>query len=114
MASACNDADGLQGTLSNPGSSEKKAQGEASGDAVLAHTPLRVSEVVYSAFSKAQKRYIVFCTSWAGFFSPVSSQIYYPALNTLAHDLNVSGGLINLTLMSYMVRVSLSLLSVHG
>ncbi|KAE8324467.1 major facilitator superfamily domain-containing protein [Aspergillus sergii] len=111
MASACHDAEGLQETISNPGSFEEKAQDKSSGNAVLAHTPTRASDVVYSAFSKAQKRYIVFCTSWAGFFSPVSSQIYYPALNTLAHDLHVSGGLINLTLMSYMVRVPFPLLS---
>ncbi|KOC08603.1 putative MFS transporter [Aspergillus flavus AF70] len=113
MASACHDAEGLQETISNPGSFEEKAQGKSSGNAVLAHTSTRASDVVYSAFSKAQKRYIVFCTSWAGFFSPVSSQIYYPALNTLANDLHVSGGLINLTLMSYMVRVPFPRLSMN-
>ncbi len=42
--------------------------------------------------------------SWAGFFSPVSGQIYFPALNPLARDLHVSASLINLTLTSYMVR----------
>ncbi|KAE8380248.1 major facilitator superfamily domain-containing protein [Aspergillus bertholletiae] len=81
---------------------------KAEGNVVLVHAPTRVSEVEYSAFSKAQKRYIVFCTSWAGFFSPTSSQIYYPALNTLAYDLHVSSGLINLTLMSYMIFQGLS------
>ncbi|KAB8254398.1 major facilitator superfamily domain-containing protein [Aspergillus pseudonomiae] len=98
----------LHGILSSPGGPEEKTQGEASGNAILTHTPSRASEVVYSAFSKVQKRYIVLCTSWAGFFSPVSSQIYYPALNTLAHDLHVSSGLINLTLMSYMIFQGLS------
>jgi hypothetical protein len=57
----------------------------------------------YSAFTRAQKRFIVFSASWAGFFSPVSSQIYFPALNSVANDLGVSGALINLTLTSYMV-----------
>lgn len=41
--------------------------------------------------------------SWAGFFSPVSANIYFPALNTLARDLHVSNTLINLTLTSYMI-----------
>jgi multidrug resistance protein len=41
--------------------------------------------------------------SWAGFFSPVSGQIYFPALNALAEDLHVTDTLINLTLTSYMV-----------
>lgn len=59
---------------------------------------------VYSVFSKNQKRFIVFIASWAGFFSPVSGQIYFPALVPLARDLHVSDSLINLTLTSYMVR----------
>ena len=62
-----------------------------------------VTDVDYSVFTDSQRRYIVFMASWAGFFSPVSSQIYFPALNTLAEDLHVSNSLINLTLTSYMV-----------
>ncbi|KAL6249533.1 hypothetical protein RBB50_003386 [Rhinocladiella similis] len=58
---------------------------------------------VYSVFSKNQKRFIVFIASWAGFFSPVSGQIYFPALVPLARDLHVSDSLINLTLTSYMI-----------
>jgi len=58
---------------------------------------------VHSAFSKRQKQYIVFMTAWAGFFSPLSANIYFPALNTLAADLKVSNELINLTLTSYMI-----------
>jgi hypothetical protein len=67
----------------------------------------RVDEIQtppYSTFTKSQKRFIVFSASWAGFFSPVSSQIYFPALNSVADDLGVSSALINLTLTSYMVR----------
>lgn len=62
-----------------------------------------VADAEYSVFTVSQKRYVVFMASWAGFFSPVSSQIYFPALNTLARDLHVSNSLINLTLTSYMV-----------
>lgn len=58
---------------------------------------------IYSVFSRNQKRFIVFMAAWAGFFSPVSGNIYFPALNPLAQDLNVSNTLINLTLTSYMV-----------
>lgn len=59
---------------------------------------------VHSVFTPNQKRFIVFMAAWAGFFSPVSGNIYLPALNPLARDLNVSNTLINLTLTSYMVR----------
>lgn len=68
-------------------------------------TPVPTRGPVYSVFSKSQKRYIVFMTAWAGFFSPLSANIYFPALNQLATDLHVSNGLINLTLTSYMVRI---------
>ncbi|MCJ1405016.1 hypothetical protein MMC11_008242 [Xylographa trunciseda] len=58
---------------------------------------------MHSVFSKRQKQYIVFTAAWAGFFSPLSSNIYFPALNTLATELHVSSELINLTLTSYMI-----------
>ncbi|KAL8822768.1 MAG: hypothetical protein Q9191_006507 [Dirinaria sp. TL-2023a] len=57
----------------------------------------------HSVFSKRLKRYIVFLTGWSGFFSPLSASIYFPVLNTLARELNVSIGVINLTLTSYMI-----------
>lgn len=64
-----------------------------------------LSEAVppYSCFSTAKKRYIVATAAGAGLFSSLSAQIYFPALNTLADDLNVSTSLINLTVTSYMV-----------
>lgn len=58
----------------------------------------------YSSFSTAKKRYIVATAAGAGLFSSLSAQIYFPALNTLASDLNVSASMINLTVTSYMVR----------
>lgn len=57
----------------------------------------------FSVFTPKQKRFIVFMTAFGGFFSAVSANIYFPALNTLAGDFHVSSGLINLTLTSYMI-----------
>ncbi|KAJ6006997.1 hypothetical protein N7522_005348 [Penicillium canescens] len=57
----------------------------------------------YSSFSTGKKRYIVSTAAGAGLFSSLSAQIYFPALNTLAEDLNVSASLINLTVTSYMI-----------
>lgn len=65
-----------------------------------------LAEVVpqqYSSFTTLQKRYIVFTAAGAGFFSSLSAQIYFPALNALAEDLTVSTSLINLTVTSYMI-----------
>ncbi|KAK4892480.1 hypothetical protein LTR28_002316, partial [Elasticomyces elasticus] len=57
----------------------------------------------WSVFTPRQKKFIVFMVACAGFFSPLSANIYFPALNTLSVDLNVSSSLINLTLTSYMI-----------
>ncbi|KAL4805147.1 major facilitator superfamily domain-containing protein [Aspergillus unguis] len=80
----------------------------AKEDPVLVTRTPTAESAPYSVFTKAQKRFIVFSASWAGFFSPVSSQIYFPALNSIADDLGVTSALINLTLTSYMIFQGLS------
>ncbi|KAL2437177.1 MFS-type transporter clz19 [Exophiala dermatitidis] len=79
--------------------------GRASHDMQVQRTTTSASWAgpVHSVFTKNQKRFIVFMAAWAGFFSPVSANIYFPALNPLAQDLHVSDTLINLTLTSYMI-----------
>ena len=57
----------------------------------------------YTVFNDRQRRFIIFMVACAGFFSTLSANIYFPALNALSRDLKVSNGLINLTLTSYMV-----------
>jgi hypothetical protein len=61
------------------------------------------SNVPYSIYSKKQKIVIILAASIASFFSPMSANIYIPALNSIAKDLHVSNTLINLTLTSYLV-----------
>lgn len=70
--------------------------------------PLKADIGLYSMFSKKQKIGIIIIASWAAFFSPVSSNIYFPALNDLAGDLHVSDSLINLTITSYMIFQALA------
>lgn len=57
----------------------------------------------YSAFSKKQKRWLVFIAALAGMFSPMSSFIFYPAISSVADDLDVTVGLVNLAITTYMV-----------
>ncbi|KAI5793284.1 major facilitator superfamily domain-containing protein [Geopyxis carbonaria] len=57
----------------------------------------------YSTFSPSQKRWIVLMVGCASFFSPLSANIYFPALGVLSRDLKVSTELINLTITSYMI-----------
>jgi MFS family permease len=86
-------------------SEERHAENDARNLEELATVP---SGPVYSAFSTGQKRYILLMVTWAAFISPTSASIYFPALNPLAAELNVSNTLINLTLTSYMVFQGLS------
>lgn len=57
----------------------------------------------YSCISGLKRKYIVSTAAVASLFSSLSAQIYFPALNMLAEDMNVSASLINLTVTSYMV-----------
>ncbi|KAH6650472.1 major facilitator superfamily domain-containing protein [Chaetomium tenue] len=61
------------------------------------------NQTPYSVFNAWEKRFIVFMVALASFFSPVSANIYFPALNTLAQDYRVSTTLINLTITVYMI-----------
>ncbi len=60
----------------------------------------------YSVFKPWQKKTIVFAASLGAVFSPMSTTIYLPALNTIASDLNVSNAKINLTVTTFLVSSS--------
>ena len=57
----------------------------------------------YSIFSKKKKLLIIFFAGFGGFFSPLSANIYFPALTTLTREYDVSSTLMNLTLTSYLI-----------
>ncbi|KAI3325370.1 MFS general substrate transporter [Xylariaceae sp. AK1471] len=57
----------------------------------------------YSIFDKRQKWLIVLIASTAATFSGFASNIYFPALSTIADEFNVSLELINLTVTSYLI-----------
>ena len=74
------------------------------GLAILDSTPIADG---YSVYSAGQKKVILIAGSFAAFFSPVSSNIYFPALTTIAKDLRVSLSQISLTVTTYQVSVIL-------
>ncbi|GKT77553.1 MFS multidrug transporter [Colletotrichum tofieldiae] len=57
----------------------------------------------YSIFDIRQKRIVVLIVSTAATFSGFASNIYFPALPTIASDLNVSVELVNLTVTTYLI-----------
>ncbi|KAI9666140.1 MAG: hypothetical protein M1821_004075 [Bathelium mastoideum] len=64
--------------------------------------------IPYSIFTKAQKALIVTIISVAATFTAFASNIYFPAIPTIAKDLSVTPELLNLTVTSYMIFQALS------
>jgi len=62
----------------------------------------------YSAFTHGQKISITILVSFLAVISPLSGQIYLPALESLANDLNVPVTYINLTITTFMASPSMS------
>jgi len=67
-----------------------------------------VTSAPYSIFSSRQKALIVTMVAVAATFSGFASNIYFPAIPTIAIDLSVSPELINLTVTSYLIFQGLS------
>lgn len=67
------------------------------------------AEPPWSVFPSKEKAFVIIVGSFAGLISPLSSSIYLPALNSLAHDMDVSVSLINLTITTYLVCLPISL-----
>lgn len=53
---------------------------------------------VHSVVPRSSKRVIILLVACAGVFSPLTSAIYLPALNSIADDLNVKTSYINLSI----------------
>ncbi|KAL4891451.1 major facilitator superfamily domain-containing protein [Aspergillus ambiguus] len=60
-------------------------------------------EPPYHILSKKQKWNLVILVSLAGSFSPFSSNIYFPAIETITSDIGVDATLVALTITVYMV-----------
>ncbi|PSR80325.1 major facilitator superfamily transporter multidrug resistance [Coniella lustricola] len=65
--------------------------------------PSQAVEAPYSCFTLWEKRFIVTGASLAAFFSPLTAQIYFPALTVLSEAFHVSESKINLTVTTYMI-----------
>ncbi|KAF1979081.1 MFS general substrate transporter [Bimuria novae-zelandiae CBS 107.79] len=58
---------------------------------------------VWSVWSTRGKKAIIFSASFASLLAPLSSNIYFPALEPIAKDLNVSNTLVNLSISTYII-----------
>ncbi|KAE8441465.1 hypothetical protein EG329_004921 [Mollisiaceae sp. DMI_Dod_QoI] len=57
----------------------------------------------YSVLTVGQKKLIIMAASVASLFSPMATAIYYPSLNTISKDLNVTNSKINITVTIFLV-----------
>jgi multidrug resistance protein len=58
---------------------------------------------LHTVFTRRQRLLICVMTTLASFFSPLSGQIYFPAIPDIAREYNTSIGHINLTITTYMI-----------
>ncbi|OJJ69579.1 hypothetical protein ASPBRDRAFT_130876 [Aspergillus brasiliensis CBS 101740] len=80
------------------------SQPATEGTPLLSEQPAKKpAKKPYSVFTAGQKRLIILTAALASSFSPLSANIYYPALNSIAADLHVTSTQINLTITTYML-----------
>ncbi|KAL8994708.1 MAG: hypothetical protein Q9169_005393 [Polycauliona sp. 2 TL-2023] len=75
---------------------------------------LDLLEEPHSVFDPVHKKLIVLTASTAALLSPLSSNIYLPALNLIAEGLDVTDSQINLTVTSYLVFQAISPMVIAG
>ncbi|KAI1819393.1 major facilitator superfamily domain-containing protein [Xylaria intraflava] len=103
----------MSGQQHSASASEKDGQGHDAIDRAEAGvkdngqpgvTELSVpQQKIYSIFTVIEKRLIVLGAAAGAVFSPLTAQIYFPALNQLSADLDVSITEVNLTVTTYMI-----------
>ncbi|KAK7961734.1 chloramphenicol resistance protein [Apiospora aurea] len=75
---------------------------EASHQAT-SHDEANAEEPPYSVLSASERRLLTFTIGFSMLFSPLSANIYFPALGALQTDLQASAQNINLTITAYLV-----------
>lgn len=65
--------------------------------------PVENPEPLYCVLSERRKIASILVAAAVGFLTPTSSDIYYPALDVLAHDLGVSKSKINISIVLFLV-----------
>lgn len=96
------------GTDQEPPSEQPVTSPSPNGD------PSEAIQAPYSSFSLFEKRMIVLAASLSAFFSPLTAQIYFPALNVVAQAFDVSTTKINLTVTTYMIFQGITPMFIGG
>lgn len=88
----------------------QEMEGDTRDRGVLNDAPelTQVVSAPYSVFTAGTRRWIVFMIAIGCVISPMTANIYFPAIVSISKDLGVSLSLINLTLTTYMIFQGLS------
>lgn len=76
--------------------------------------PAQAVQAPYSSFTLWERRMIVMGASLSALFSPLTGQIYFPALNVVADDFGVTTSQINLTITTYMILQGITPMFIGG
>ncbi|KAI0007648.1 major facilitator superfamily transporter [Xylariaceae sp. FL0662B] len=91
------------GARTTSSAAEKEVLDPGPDDEPPSEAPVVDNRPKYSIFTTWEKRSIVLGAAMGAFFSPLTGQIYFPALNVVAKDLGVSISQINLTVTTYLI-----------
>ncbi|OCK75276.1 putative MFS transporter [Lepidopterella palustris CBS 459.81] len=67
-----------------------------------------LSAPLHTVFTRPQRTFIAIMITLGSFFSPLSGQIYFPAIPAIANDYHTTTGRINLTITTYMIMQGLA------
>lgn len=81
----------------------ERAPGDIGHDTKYERDATNQEQTPYSAFTKRQAILIVVLVAIAGFFSPFTAFVYFPALSSIASDYGVSIELMNITVTVYLI-----------
>lgn len=83
-------------------------------DVAVALPPEEQVPPPYSIYSTWSKRWIVLGASLGAFISPLTGQIYLPALNAIEKDFHITASKVNLTVTTYMIFQGITPMFVGG
>lgn len=82
--------------------------GPECGVVVVVPASLKTHQALWSIWNSRERKIIILAASFATLFSPLTAQIYLPALDVIATDLHVSDSDVNLSITTYMVGLAAS------
>lgn len=96
-------AEELETAHQHPGRLEKNDLQPALDTQVKVPPKVDEHEEAWSVWSTRGKKTIVFSASFASLLAPLASNIYFPALEPIARDLNVSNTLVNVSISTFII-----------